>query len=148
MRHEPEERLFEDFVVGDVFVHRGRRVATEADRVWFAALTMNGHEMHVGAAERGVLPVAWTVAVVLGLTVDDLSRAATANLRWSDVSFPTPVRVGDEVRAESEVLAVDPDAAGVTFATTGLNADGEIVVELERTVALRRRSEREVGVDE
>ena len=140
MRHEPEPRLLEDFAVGDVFVHRGRRVATEADRVWFAALTMNGHEMHVGAAERGVLPVTWTVAVVVGLTVEDLSLAATANLGWTDISFPAPVRVGDEVRAESQVLGVDVDAGTVTFSTTGFNQDGTAVTLLTRTVALRRRS--------
>lgn len=129
-------RFLEDFAVGDVYAHRGRRVATEADRVWFAALTMNQHEMHVGAAEGpGVVPVGWTLAVLVGLAVEDVSAAATANLGW-EAEFGAPVRVGDELRASSEILAVDGSHGTVRARTRGENQRGEAVATLTRTIAV------------
>lgn len=139
-------RFLEDFAVGDVYVHRARRVATEADRVWFAALTMNQHELHVGAVDGpGVVPVTWTVAVVVGLSVEDVSLAATANLGWEAVSFPAPVRVGDEIRASSVVRAVDSGAGTVAVGTTGVNQEDDVVVELTRTISVASRSEPQEG---
>jgi acyl dehydratase len=141
MSQPPVTRCLEDFRVGDVLVHRARRVATETDRVWFAALTMNQHELHVGAADGpGVVPVTWTLAIVVGLSVEDVSWNATANLAWTDVTFPAPVRVGDAVAAASEVVAVDAVAGTVTVRTTGTNQDGQAVAVLTRTIAIRRRS--------
>jgi len=141
MSQSPASRCLEDFHVGDVLVHRARRVATETDRVWFAALTMNQHELHVGAADgAGVVPATWTLAVVVGLSVEDVSWNATANVAWTDVAFPVPVRVGDALAAASEVVAVDAAAGTVTVRTTGTNQDGQVVAVVTRTLAVRRRA--------
>jgi itaconyl-CoA hydratase len=140
MSDQPSSRFFEDFRAGDVYVHRARRVATETDRVWFSALTMNQHELHVGSGDgRGVVPVTWTLAVVVGLSVEDVSWNATANLAWADVTFPAPVLVGDVVEASTVVVATDPDAGTVTATTTGTNQDGATVAVVTRTIAVRRR---------
>ncbi len=129
----------DDFHPGDVLSHRGRRVVTEADRVWFAALTMNSHVLHVGTADpHGVVPVSWTLAVVIGLSVEDVSWNATANISWSDITFPAPVRVGDTIKAHSVVRAVDRAAATITVTTTGVNQEDDEVLVLTRTIALAR----------
>ncbi len=126
-------------------MHRGGRVVTETDRVWFAALTMNSHVLHVGTADpRGVVPVSWTLAVVVGLSVEDVSWNATANIGWSDITFPAAVRVGDTISARTMVRAVDRSAATVTVTTTGINQHDQEVVVLTRTIALAR-SERVAG---
>jgi itaconyl-CoA hydratase len=136
-------RYLDDFAAGDRYDHRGRRVAIEADRVWFASLTMNQHELHVGASDGpGVLPVGWTLAVLVGLAVEDVSAAATANLGW-EAEFGVPVRVGDELRASSEVLAVDIGAGTVEARTRGESQRGETVAVLTRVLAIPARPQGE-----
>jgi itaconyl-CoA hydratase len=46
----------------------------------------------------------FTLALVGGLTVPDMSENAAANLAWSDIRLPKPVFVSDTLWAESEIL--------------------------------------------
>jgi itaconyl-CoA hydratase len=143
MTRADDGHFLEDFAVGREFAHRGSRVVTESDRVWFAALTMNPHPLHTGASDsRGIVTVTWTVAVVVGLAVGDLTWNATANVQWSGAVFPLPVRVNDTIRAESVVDAVNHEDSTITATTTGFNQNGEKVVIITRELALRRRTDR------
>ncbi len=104
-------RFYEDFDVGDVFQSRLGRTVSEADNVLFTCLTMNTNQTHFNMpyAERtqfGQILVnsAFTLALVMGLTVPDTSENAAANLAWTDVVLPKPVLVGDTLLAETEIL--------------------------------------------
>jgi hypothetical protein len=87
---------------------------------------------------------ALTVAVVLGLSVIDISQTAVANLGWTDIRLPNPVYAGDTLYAESLVLHTResrsrPYAGIVTCFTRGLNQHGDEVCSWQRTVMVYKR---------
>ncbi len=144
-------RYLEDFRVGDVYEHRPGRTISEADNTWFTLLTMNQHPLHFDAAyaaksEFGKLVVnsAFTLALVAGMSVSDVSQKTIANLGWDKIRLSAPVFVGDTVYAESEVLAVRdsksrPTQGVVTVKTTGKKADGTVFMTYERTMLIPKR---------
>ena len=144
-------RSYEDFAVGDVYEHRPGRTITQADNTWFALLTMNTHPLHFDeqyakATEFGRCLVAspLTVAILVGMSVTDVSQKAIANLGWREICLPAPVFAGDTLYAESTVLdkresKSRPTAGLVTVRTTGRNQDGTVVCTFERTILVARR---------
>lgn len=144
-------RLFEEFRVGDVYEHRPGRTITETDNIHFSLLTMNRHPLHCDAAwaagsefGRPLVNSTLTLAVVTGLSVDDVSGCAIANLGWREVRLPAPVYAGDTLYARSKVVAARlsrsrPDAGIVTVLTEGYNQHGTVVIRFERQILVPRR---------
>lgn len=144
-------RYLEDFTVGDVYRHGLGRTITDVDNAWFTMLTLNTNQMHFNQhyAERssfGKLLVnsAFTLALVAGMSVDDISRNAMANLGWTDIELPNPVFAGDTLYAESLVTDVResqsrPNVGIVSVKTRGLNQRGEVVMRFKRTAMVYRR---------
>lgn len=144
-------RYFEDFVIGDVYEHRPGRTISETDNTWFTLLTMNTHPLHFDAeygkaSEFGRCIVAspLTLAIVVGMSVTDVSQKAIANLGWKDIRMPAPVFAGDTLYAESEVLdkresKSRPTAGLVTVRTRGKKTDGTVVCDFERTILVAKR---------
>ena len=138
-------RTYDELEVGAVYRSRFGRTVLEADNVWFTLLTMNTNPIHFDAAyaaetewKRPLVDSTFTLALVTGLSVGDVSEAAV-NLGWREVRLPAPVFAGDTIRAETEVLskresASRPGTGVVTVRTRGLNQRGEVVIEFERTV--------------
>ena len=132
-------RYFEDFEIGHIYEHRPGRTITQSDNTWFTLLTMNTHPLHFDeeygkATEFGKTLVnsTFTVAVMVGMSVSDVSQKAIANLGWTDIVLPHPLFVGDTLYAESEVLekrlSESRENCGiVTVQTTGTNQDGVVV---------------------
>ena len=144
-------RYFEDFEVGHIYQHRPGRTISEVDNTWFTLLTMNTHPLHFDAeyakaSEFGKLLVnsAFTVSLVVGMSVSDVSQKAIANLGWKEIKLPAPVFVGDTLYAESEVLKKResksrPTAGIVTVRTWGKKSDGTAVCEFERIMLIPKR---------
>jgi acyl dehydratase len=144
-------RYFEDFIVGDIYEHRPGRTITETDNTWFTLLTMNTHPLHFDveygkASEFGRCLVAspLTLAILVGMSVTDVSQKAIANLGWKDIRMAAPVFPGDTLYAESEVLEKResksrPTAGVVTVSTTGKNQDGKIICTFERSILVAKR---------
>lgn len=144
-------RALEDFAVGDVYEHRPGRTITEADNIQFSLLTMNSHPMHCDhafAAEsefgRPLVNSALTLAIVVGMTVNDVSAKSVANLGWREIKLTAPVFPGDTVYARSEVLAVResksrPSQGIVTTRTEGYKADGTVFMTFERASLIPKR---------
>jgi itaconyl-CoA hydratase len=144
-------RYYEDFVVGDTYEHRPGRTITEADNTWFTLLTMNTHPLHFDveygkASEFGRCLVAspLTLAILVGMSVTDVSQKAIANLGWKDIRMTAPVFPGDTLYAESEVLekresSSRPTAGVVTVRTIGKNQDRKIICTFERTILVAKR---------
>ncbi len=144
-------RYFEDFHEGDIYEHRPGRTITEADNVWFTLLTMNTHPMHFDAEYakhsefgRCIVCSPFTVAVMVGMSVTDVSQKAIANLGWNEIKLTHPLFVGDTLTAESEVLAKResksrPNAGIVSVKTRGFNQDDKVVCEFERTMLIAKR---------
>ena len=146
-----EGRFFEDFAVGDVYVHRLGRTVLEVDNVWFTLLTQNSAPIHfdrhyAAGTEFGrpLVDSTFTLALVTGQSVADVSQNVMANLGWDEVRLPAPVFEGDTIYSESEVLAVResrsrPQVGIVTVRTTGSNQDGVVVITFTRTVMVYKR---------
>ena len=71
---------------------------------------MNTHPLHFDenteATEFGKTLVnsTFTVAVMVGMSVSDISQKAIANLGWTDIALPHPLLWAILCNAESEVL--------------------------------------------
>ncbi len=144
-------RYYEDFEVGDVYEHRPGRTITATDNTWFTLLTMNTHPLHFDteyakASEFGRCLVCspLTVALMVGMSVSDVSQKAIANLGWKDIKLTHPLFVGDTLYADSEVLEKResksrPEAGLVTVRTAGRNQDGAVVCTFDRTILVAKR---------
>jgi acyl dehydratase len=149
-----EGRFLEDFHVGDLYRHSHGRTVTQTDNTWFTLLTNNTHDLHTNADYasrtefgRPLVVSTLTLAIVTGLSVEDVSRNAVANLGWEAVRLPAPVFAGDTLYAESEVLEVRPSRSRpgqgiVRVRTRGRNQDGTLVIEFERSVLVPGRDAR------
>ena len=145
---EQSGRHYEQFEVGDTYSHRPGRTISETDNTWFTLLTMNTHPLHFDKeyakkSEFGQILVnsAFTVSLIVGMSVRDVSQNAIANLGWKEIRLPSPVFVGDTLYAESTVLEKResksrPNAGIVKVSTLGKKSDGTLVCDFERTMLI------------
>ena len=144
-------RVFEDFTVGDEYEHPLGRTVLAADNIWFTCLTMNTNPIHFDAHyaantefRRPLMNSCFTLSLVTGQSVTDLTQNAVANLGWDQVTLPHPVFEGDTIYSRSEVLETRgsrsrPNVGIVKVKTTGMNQDGTPVIEFTRTFMVWRR---------
>ena len=144
--------FLDDFQPGQVFEHWPGRTITESDNIQFSLLTMNQHPMHCDAhfaagSEFGkpLVNSALTLAIVVGMTVNDISFNAIANLGWKDIALVAPVHPGDTIYARSRITAVResksrPGQGIVTSVTEGFKADGTVFLRFERSALVAKRS--------
>jgi len=144
-------RYYEDFAVGDTYKHWPGRTVTAADNTWFTLLTMNQHPIHFDEEYarrtefgRPLVNSALTLAIVVGMSVADVSRNAIANLGWTDIRMPAPVFNGDTLYAESTVTGKResksrPHQGVVTVATRAWKQDGTTVMTFTRSVLVPGR---------
>ncbi len=144
-------RYFEDFTVGDIYHHLPGRTLSQQDNSWFTLLTMNTHPLHfdeeyAAATEFGrpLIASPLTVAVVVGMSVSDVSAKAIANLGWKEIKLPNPVFPGDTLYANTEVLSKResrsrPNAGIVSVLTRGINQDDAEVCVFERQILIPKR---------
>src|SRR5260370_2946132 len=144
-------RVDEDFEVGDVYQHALGRTVLAADNVWFTLLTQNTNPIHFDQAyaakteyKRPLVDSTFTLALVTGQSVADISQNAMANLGWDEVRLPNPLFEGDTVYSRSEVLEKrasksPPNVRIVRVKTVGYTQDGTVVIEFNRTVMIYKR---------
>jgi itaconyl-CoA hydratase len=144
--------FFEDLTVGQVFQHPLGRTVTQVDNTWFTLLTMNTNELHFNADYAGrtqhgkeLVSSGLTLAIVLGLSVSDISQNAFANLGWDEIRLTGPVFAGDTLYAESVITELResrsrPDTGVVSCFTRGLNQDGLEVMTFRRSILVFKRA--------
>lgn len=145
------ERYLEDFEAGQTFL--SGRVGIDADRIKRFAAEFDPQPFHLdesAASESmfGSLAASgWhTAALTMRLLVEgDLKPAGgIVGAGFDEFRWPRPVRPGDELRVESEVLEVRasksrPDQGVIKVRTTTLNQDNEAVqVFVGNLIVLRR----------
>lgn len=147
-----EGPFLEDFQPGQVVRSTVGRTISEADNTWFTLLTMNTNQIHFNhdfASKtefgRPLVVSTLTLAIVLGLSVEDTSKHAVANLGWKEIILPKPVFAGDTLWSESEVLEVResrsrPNCGIVKIRTRGINQHREVVIEYTRSFMVFKRS--------
>jgi itaconyl-CoA hydratase len=146
-------RFFEDFQVGDVYEHPLGRTVTTTDNMWFTLLTQNTAPIHVDHAYaaqtefgKPLVDSTFTLALVTGQSVTDVSQNVFANLGWDEVRLPNPVFEGDTIYSQSEVLEKHESRSRlnvgiVTVETTGYNQDGRTVITFKHTIMVYRRGQ-------
>ena len=144
-------RVYEDFEVGDVYEHPLGRTVLPVDNSWFTLLTQNTNPIHfdhhyAGQTEfkKPLVDSTFTLALVTGQSVTDVSQNVMANLGWDEVRLPNPVFEGDTIYSRSEVLETResksrPNVGIVTVKTTGFNQKGTTVIEFKRTMMVYKR---------
>ncbi len=149
--HGWQGRFFEDFVVGDIYEHPLGRTVTTTDNIWFTLLTQNTAPLHfdheyAARTEFGkpLVNSAFTLALVAGQSVTDVSQNVFANLGWEEVRLPAPVFEGDTIRSRSVVLAAResksrPTLGIVTVQTEGYNQHDQAVIRYSRTLLVYKR---------
>ena len=144
---------FEEFHLGQVFDHQLRRTITEADNVFFSALTHNTAALHLdeeyckNETEFGqrVVNSCLTLGLMVGISVGDTTQGTTvANLGWDEVRFPAPLFHGDTLRVESEVIELRdsrsrPDNGIVIFEHRAFNQHNELVANCKRSALMLRK---------
>jgi itaconyl-CoA hydratase len=142
---------FEDFAPGDIYEHARGKTITEMDGVLITNLVMNTaqghfneHQMQRSPQGQRIVFGGVTIAMVVGLAMQDTGEQALAELGMDKIRLQKSVFHGDTLYAFSEVLETRAgdraDAGVVRFRHRGLNQNGETVFEGERTVLIKRRS--------
>lgn len=144
---------FDELSVGQVFRHEIRRTITEADNVWFSAITHNPAYLHLDEeycrteTEFGtrIVNSCFTLSLMVGISVGETTLGtAIANLGWDEVRFPKPVFHGDTIRVETEVAELResrsrPDQGIVTFIHRAYNQKNELVASCRRAGLQKKR---------
>jgi len=145
-------RFYEDFEIGEVIRHQIGKTITEADNEWFTHMTLNTQQLHFNVeyakrSEFGQILVnsTFTLALITGMSVSDISQHVIANLGWDEVRLPNPVFLGDTLWAESMVVSKResksrPNAGVVTVKTRGLNQNGKEVITFKRTILVNKQA--------
>jgi acyl dehydratase len=133
-------RYLEDFAAGQLYAGSSR-MRVETDRIKSFATEFDPQPFHLNEdAARvslfaGLAASGWhTAALTMRLLIDsDLKPAGgVIGAGFDELRWPLPVRPGDELRVESEVLEVRPlksraDRGVVKLKTTTLNQRSEAV---------------------
>ena len=144
---------FDEFVVGQTFQHPIRRTVTEADNVFFTAMTHNPAQLHLDAeyakgTEFGqrLVNSLFTLGLMIGISVGETTLGTTiANLGMDEVRFPKPVFHGDTLHVESEVLELRPSKSRPTqgiviFRHRAINQRDEVVAECKRSALMLKKT--------
>ena len=132
-------RYLEDFMAGQTFA--SGRLRVEQDRLKAFAAEFDPQPFHLDeeAARatlfRGLAASGWhTAAITMRLLVESELKPAggIVGAGFDELKWPQPVRPGDELHVESEVLEVRPlksrpDQGVIKVRTTTLNQNGEAV---------------------
>ena len=144
------ELYLEDFAIGQIF-HSGR-LKVSADDIKAFAAKFDPQPFHLDEASArgslfgGLAASGWhTAALTMRLLVDGEFKPAGGVLgAGGEVNWPRPVRPGDELTLESEVLEVRPSKSRpkqglIKVRTTTLNQNREPVQVLIANLIVPRR---------
>ncbi|MBQ9433700.1 MAG: MaoC family dehydratase [Synergistaceae bacterium] len=105
-------RFYEDFTPGEVISHDLTKTILESDNNIFCLLTMNHHPVHsdieyAKSHQHGQILVVGTLvfSLAVGITVQDISGHAVANLEYNNVKHTAPVFINDTIHVITEILS-------------------------------------------
>src|ERR1700731_357862 len=147
------EHYLEDFAVGQTF--RSGRLRIDGERALAFAAEFDPQPFHLdeAAARRSIFgeltASGWhTAAVTMRLLVETELKPAggLVGAGLDECRWPRPVRPGDELRVECEVVEVRPSKSRlahglIKLRTTTLNQDGEAVLVYVLNLVVPRRKE-------
>jgi len=154
--NQSSERYLEDFAVGQTF--GSGRLRIDGDRALAFAAEFDPQPFHLDEAAAGrsifggLTASGWhTTAVTMRLLIEGELQPAGGfvGVGLDECRWPRPVRPGDELRVECEVLDVRPSKSRpeqglIKLRTTTLNQNDEaVLVYVLNLVVLRRKDIRQ-----
>jgi len=142
--------FFEDFRLGQTIVHAPPRTVTVGDVAAYTALfgsrfAVNSSDPFARTLGLPRAPVDSMLAfhLVFGRTVADVSLNAIANLGYAGGRFGVPLYPGDTIASDSKVIGLKANKDGKTGVvyvhSTGVNQDGQTVLDYRRWVMVKKR---------
>jgi acyl dehydratase len=137
---------FDQFTVGQRFVHELHRTILESDNMLFCNMTMNPAAIHIDhdyasrtEFGRPLVNSIFTLGLAIGLSVG----TTIANVKLEETTFPKPVFAGDTIRVETEVMALResksrPTQGLVTLLHVAYNQRDEIVCTCQRLALMMK----------
>ena len=144
-------RFFEEFTPGEVIAHDLTKTILESDNNIFCLLTMNHHPVHSDIEyakshqHRKILVVGTLVfSLAVGITVQDISGHAVANLEYTSVKHLAPVFINDTIHVITEVLGkresrTKLDRGIVHVKSRVFNQEDQEVLSFERKVLVFKK---------
>ena len=128
---------FESFRVGDRAEYV--RTVTEADVVEFARISGDDNALHLDEAFGKRTRFGGRVAhgaLTFGFMAASQTRLIGTGIIWlgASVRFTAPVRIGDTVVTETEVVEVVPEKGTIRVRCTARGRDGAVVMEGDSTI--------------
>ncbi|MDA1077363.1 MAG: MaoC family dehydratase [Proteobacteria bacterium] len=149
------DNYFEHFTPGQVIRHARGKTMCEQDNVGITLQVLNTAEAHFNEdimQKNAMGRSGWTsrlqfggvtIAMVIGLAMQDTGENALTELKLDKIRLKAPVFHGDTLYAYSEVLRTEnsdrKDAGIVVFRHYGVNQKDQVVFEGERTVLIKRQ---------
>lgn len=142
---------FEDFAVGQRFLHRPGVTITQQDNLDEALDTLNAAMLHYDANyaakttwKKPLMVSTITLQRMIGMSSKTLGRKHEI-LGFKEIAMTGPVFGGDTLYAESEILAVEnlvsAEVGEVTVQCRGINQDGKEVARVTYRVAVWKRGQ-------
>jgi 2-methylfumaryl-CoA hydratase len=128
--------FFEDFRVGQQIAHVPSRTLTDGDAAVYKAI-------YGARFDHGGIDDLLVFHTVFGMSVNDISLNAVANLGYAEGVFRRPVVPGAVLHAHSEVIGLKQNSDGRTgivyVRTRGFDDEGKEVLGYARWVMVRKR---------
>lgn len=142
--------FFEDFYMGQKIVHPLPRTISEGDVSLYIAFTGSRFALHSSnevakefGYEKRPIDDVLMFHMTFGKSVQDISLNAIANLGYAEISFPTPVYVGDTVSMTSTVIGLKENSngkSGVVYVhSIGVNQNNHEVLNFKRWVMVHKK---------
>lgn len=148
------QRYLEDFAVGQTFGSSRVRITEDEIKAFAAEFDPQPFHLDEAAAQqtffRGLAASGWhTAGVTMRLLVESELKPAggVIGVGFDEFRWPRPVRPGDELRIQSEVLEVRvstslKNSGFIKLRTTTLNQDNQPVqIQIGNLLVLRGQSE-------
>lgn len=141
---------FEDFRLGQEFIHAVPRTITTGDVALYSSLygmrfpiQSSDHFARSVGLPRAPIDNLLLFHVVFGKTVPDISLNAVANLGYAECRIVRPAYPGDSFTARSQVIGLRENSNGKTgivyVRSTGFNQDGDEALSFVRWVMVAKR---------
>lgn len=145
-------KYFEQFLVGEKFVHEPAQVMRQEDNVQFCEMTRNTQPLHLDekfAAQtqygQVIVNSLYTLGVLIGASVAETTEGTTiGNLGMEQTEFPNPVFIGDTLTLRTEVVSKresksKADRGIVQFRHFATNQRDEVVCQCLRNAMMMRQ---------
>ncbi|RXJ63750.1 hypothetical protein CRV06_04720 [Halarcobacter anaerophilus] len=139
--------------MGQKIVHPLPRTISEGDVSLYIAFTGSRFALHSSnevakefGYEKRPIDDVLMFHMTFGKSVQDISLNAIANLGYAEISFPTPVYVGDTVSMTSTVIGLKENSngkSGVVYVhSIGVNQNNEEVLNFKRWVMVHKKDKK------